>query len=42
MGGIDKQARSKIRSFTSWEDARAELRACLSRRASAPRRIGVA
>ena len=41
-GRIGKVGRAKIRSFASWEDARADLRACLHRRASAPRRIGVA
>jgi predicted DNA-binding WGR domain protein len=41
-GRIGKVGRAKIRSFASWEDARADLRACLNRRASAPRRIGVA
>ena len=34
-GRIGKQARSKIRSSTSWEDTRADLRAYLSRLASA-------
>lgn len=41
-GRIGKARRAKIRSFASWEEARADLRACLSRRATAPRRIGVA
>jgi predicted DNA-binding WGR domain protein len=41
-GRIGKARRAKIRSFASWEDARADLRACLNRRATAPRRIGVA
>ena len=41
-GRIGRPGRSKIRSFATWEDARADLRACLSRRATAPRRIGVA
>jgi WGR domain len=41
-GRIGKQGRAKTRSFASWEEARADLRACLSRRATAPQRIGVA
>jgi predicted DNA-binding WGR domain protein len=41
-GRIGKARRAKVRSFASWEDARADLRACLNRRATAPRRIGVA
>jgi predicted DNA-binding WGR domain protein len=41
-GRIGKLGRAKVRSFASWDDARTDLRACLNRRATAPRRIGVA
>jgi len=41
-GRIGRMGRSKIRSFVTAADARAEVEGCLRKRASAPRRIGVA
>ena len=41
-GRIGTIGRSKIRSFATIEDAQDEVRACLRKRATAPRRIGVA
>jgi hypothetical protein len=40
-GRIGTTGRSKIRSFPHVDDARAQVRSCLKRRATAPRRIGV-
>jgi predicted DNA-binding WGR domain protein len=41
-GRIGITGRSKIRSFATIEDAQAQVHACLRKRATAPRRIGVA
>ena len=41
-GRIGTMGRSKIRSFATAADAQAEVDRCLRKRASAPRRIGVA
>ena len=41
-GRIGGLGRSKIRSFTTIEGAQAQVHACLRKRATAPRRIGVA
>jgi predicted DNA-binding WGR domain protein len=41
-GRIGTTGRSKIRSFATIEDAQDQVRACLRRRSTAPRRIGVA
>ena len=41
-GRIGTIGRSKIRSFATIEDAQDQVRACLRKRATAPRRIGVA
>ena len=41
-GRIGTMGRSKIRSFATAADAQAEVDGCLRKRASAPRRIGVA
>ena len=41
-GRIGTTGRSKIRSFATIEDAEDQVRACLRKRATAPRRIGVA
>ena len=41
-GRIGTIGRSKIRSFATIEDAQDQVRACLRKRARAPRRIGVA
>ncbi len=41
-GRIGTMGRSKIRSFATAASAQAEVQACLRKRASAPRRIGVA
>lgn len=41
-GRIGTMGRSKIRSFATTEDALAQVNACLRKRATAPRRIGVA
>ena len=40
-GRIGTTGRSKIRSFAAIEGAQAQVQACLRRRATAPRRIGV-
>lgn len=41
-GRIGTQGRTKVRSYSTPEEAQAEIDACLRKRASAPRRIGVA
>ena len=41
-GRIGTMGRSKVRSFATAADAQAEVHACLRKRATAPRRIGVA
>ena len=41
-GRIGSMGRSKIRSFATAADAQAEVDRCLRKRASTPRRIGVA
>jgi len=41
-GRIGTLGRSKIRSFATAADAQAQVHACLRKRATAPRRIGVA
>jgi hypothetical protein len=41
-GRIGTMGRSKVRSFVTAADAEAEVHACLRKRATAPRRIGVA
>ena len=41
-GRIGRMGRSKIRSFATAADAHPEVDGCLRKRASAPRRIGVA
>jgi predicted DNA-binding WGR domain protein len=41
-GRIGTIGRTKIRSFATIEDAQDQVRACLRKRATAPRRIGVA
>ena len=41
-GRIGTLGRSKIRSFVTAADAQAQVHACLRKRATAPRRIGVA
>jgi predicted DNA-binding WGR domain protein len=41
-GRIGTMGRSKIRSFATIEDAQDQVRACLQKRATASRRIGVA
>ena len=41
-GRIGTIGRSKIRSFATIEDAHDQVRACLRKRATAPRRIGAA
>jgi predicted DNA-binding WGR domain protein len=41
-GRIGTMGRSKIRSFATIEGAQAQVHACLRKRATAPRRIGVA
>ena len=41
-GRIGTSGRTKTRSFPMAEEARAQVTACLRKRASAPRRIGVA
>ena len=40
-GRIGTMGRSKVRSFAAAADAQAEVHACLRKRATAPRRIGV-
>jgi hypothetical protein len=40
-GRIGTTGQRKIRSFSHIDDARAQVRTCLKRRATAPRRIGV-
>jgi predicted DNA-binding WGR domain protein len=40
-GRIGTAGRSKIRSFASFEAAQVQVHACLRKRATAPRRIGV-
>ena len=41
-GRIGRSGRTLTKSFSTREEARGEVKACLDRRASAPRRIGVA
>jgi predicted DNA-binding WGR domain protein len=41
-GRIGALGRTKVRSFSTTEDAQAQVRACLRKRATAPRRIGAA
>ena len=41
-GRIGTAGRTKVRSFCTTEDAQAQVEACLRKRATAPRRIGVA
>jgi hypothetical protein len=41
-GRIGALGRTKARSFPSADDAAAQVKACLRKRAGAPRRIGVA
>jgi predicted DNA-binding WGR domain protein len=41
-GRIGTAGRAKIRSFSAEEEALAQVNACLRKRATAPRRIGVA
>jgi predicted DNA-binding WGR domain protein len=41
-GRIGALGRTKVRSFSTTKEARAQVRACLRKRATAPRRIGVA
>jgi predicted DNA-binding WGR domain protein len=41
-GRIGTMGRAKVRSFTTAEEAQAQLHECLRKRATAPRRIGVA
>jgi hypothetical protein len=41
-GRIGAMGRAKVRSFATMEDALAQVNACLRKRATAPRRIGVA
>ena len=41
-GRIGALGRTKVRSFSTTEEAQAQVRACLRKRATAPRRIGVA
>jgi predicted DNA-binding WGR domain protein len=41
-GRIGTVGRTKIRSFPTTEEARMQVKACLRKRAGAPRRIGVA
>ena len=41
-GRIGTAGRTKVRSFCTREDAQAQVDACLRKRATAPRRIGVA
>src|SRR5271166_6974908 len=40
-GRIGTMGRSKVRSFATAADAQAQVHACLRKRATAPRRIGV-
>jgi predicted DNA-binding WGR domain protein len=41
-GRIDTMGRAKVRSFVTTKEALAQVDACLRKRATAPRRIGVA
>ena len=41
-GRIGTAGRNKTRSFPNIDEARAQVRSCLKKRATAPRRIGVA
>jgi predicted DNA-binding WGR domain protein len=41
-GRIGALGRTKVRSFSTTEQAQAQVRTCLRKRATAPRRIGVA
>ncbi len=41
-GRIGALGRTKVRSFSTTEEAQAQVRSCLRKRATAPRRIGVA
>jgi predicted DNA-binding WGR domain protein len=41
-GRIGALGRIKVRSFSTTKEAQAQVRACLRKRATAPRRIGVA
>jgi predicted DNA-binding WGR domain protein len=41
-GRIGTLGRSKVRSFATAADAQAEVHSCLRKRATAPRRVGVA
>jgi predicted DNA-binding WGR domain protein len=41
-GRIGTMGRAKVRSFATTEEALAQVNACLRKRATAPRRIGVA
>ena len=41
-GRIGTAGRTKVRSFPTLDDARTQVEACLRKRATAPRRIGVA
>jgi hypothetical protein len=41
-GRIGASGRTKVRSYSTTEEAQAQVRACLRKRATAPRRIGVA
>jgi predicted DNA-binding WGR domain protein len=41
-GRIGALGRSKVRSFSTTNEAQAQVRACLRKRTTAPRRIGVA
>jgi hypothetical protein len=41
-GRIGALGRTKVRSFSTTEEAQAQMHACLRKRATAPRRIGVA
>jgi predicted DNA-binding WGR domain protein len=41
-GRIGALGRTKVRSFSTTKEAQAQVRACLRKRATAPRRIGVA
>jgi predicted DNA-binding WGR domain protein len=40
-GRIGALGRTKVRSFSTTEEAQAQVRTCLRKRATAPRRIGV-
>ena len=41
-GRIGTMGRAKVRSFATTDDALAQVNACLRKRATAPRRVGVA